>query len=87
MLNTMKKFILAAIVICAVSGLNAQTPMKYWVQFTDKGNNPYSLSNPSAYLSNRAIQRRLNQNIPIDSLDLPVTPMYVQGVAATGGKR
>ena len=58
---------------------------KFWVQFKDKGNNPYSLSNPSAYLSPRAIAHRTAHNIPIDSLDLPVTPMYVAGVAAVNG--
>ena len=80
----MKKFLLAALCVFTLSEVAAQTPMKYWVQFTDKGNNPYSLSNPSAYLSSRALQRRTNQGIAIDSLDLPVTPMYVAGVAATG---
>lgn len=80
----MKKFLLAALCAFTLSEVAAQTPMKYWVQFTDKGNNPYSLSNPSAYLSSRALQRRTNQGIAIDSLDLPVTPMYVAGVAATG---
>ncbi|HEU4716218.1 MAG TPA: S8 family serine peptidase [Bacteroidia bacterium] len=57
---------------------------KHWVQFRDKGNNPYSLSNPSAYLSPRALARRTTQGIAIDSLDLPVTPAYIAGVAATG---
>ncbi len=80
----MKKILLAALCAFTLSEVVAQTPMKYWVQFTDKGNNPYSLSNPSAYLSSRALQRRTNQGIAIDSLDLPVTPMYVAGVAATG---
>lgn len=80
----MKKILLAALCAFTLSEVVAQTPMKYWVQFTDKGNNPYSLSNPSAYLSSRALQRRANQGIAIDSLDLPVTPMYVAGVAATG---
>lgn len=80
----MKKILLAALCAFILSEVGGQTPMKYWVQFTDKGNNPYSLSNPSAYLSSRALQRRTNQGIAIDSLDLPVTPMYVAGVAATG---
>lgn len=80
----MKKILLAALCAFTLSEVAAQTPMKYWVQFTDKGNNPYSLSNPSAYLSSRALQRRASQGIAIDSLDLPVTPMYVAGVAATG---
>lgn len=80
----MKKFLPLAFLVVFVLQASAQTPMKYWVQFTDKGHNPYTLSNPSAYLTPRAIQRRLNQNIAIDSLDLPCTPMYVAGVAATG---
>jgi hypothetical protein len=62
----------------------AQSPVKYWIQFTDKGNNPYSLSNPSAYLSADAIQRRTNFNIALDSADLPVTPSYINAVAQTG---
>lgn len=81
----MKKLLLLLAIISIFGFVaSAQTPMKYWVQFTDKGNNPYSISNPSAYLSSRALQRRANQGIAIDSLDLPCTPMYVSGVASTG---
>lgn len=79
----MKKLLLAAFFLSSFS-VFGQTPMKYWVQFTDKGNNTFSLSNPSAYLSPRAVQRRITQGIAIDSTDLPCTPMYVAGVAATG---
>lgn len=79
----MKKLLLAAFVLSSFTAF-AQTPMKYWVQFTDKGNNTYSISNPSAYLSPRALQRRADMGIAIDSTDLPCTPMYVAGVAATG---
>jgi hypothetical protein len=67
------------------TGIFGQTPTKYWVQFKDKGNNPYTLGNPSAYLSARALAHRATHNIAIDSLDLPVTPMYVAGVAAVSG--
>lgn len=58
---------------------------KYFIAFTDKNNNPYSISNPSAFLSNRAIQRRINQSIPIDITDLPVTPSYVSQIASVSG--
>jgi serine protease AprX len=78
----MKKFYFAAIISILSLNLFAQTPTKYWVQFADKGNNPYSFSNPSAYLSARALARRSAHGIAIDSLDLPVTPSYVAGVAA-----
>ncbi|TND07986.1 MAG: peptidase S8 and S53 subtilisin kexin sedolisin [Bacteroidetes bacterium] len=77
------RFILPGI-ICFAADLPAQTPQKYWVQFTDKNNSPYSISNPSAYLGSRALTRRTSQGIAIDSLDLPVNPAYVSGVAATG---
>jgi serine protease AprX len=60
----------------------AQAPQKYWIQFADKGNSSYTLSNPSAYLSTRALARRTTQGIAIDSLDLPVTPQYVSAVMA-----
>ena len=52
----------------------------YWVAFTDKKGTEYSLSSPEAYLSERAIQRRIQQNIPIDSLDLPVNKTYIDSV-------
>ncbi|MBS1656144.1 MAG: hypothetical protein JSU05_14925, partial [Bacteroidetes bacterium] len=54
---------------------------RYIVQLKNKGGNPYSLSNPSAYLSQRAIDRRTRYSIPIDSTDLPVTPSYITQIA------
>ncbi|HRH61844.1 MAG TPA: S8 family serine peptidase [Bacteroidia bacterium] len=57
---------------------------KYVVYFTDKNGSPYSISNPSAYLSPRAIQRRAIQNIPIQTDDLPVNQTYINQVSAIG---
>ncbi|MGE5106187.1 MAG: S8 family serine peptidase [Sphingobacteriales bacterium] len=57
---------------------------KYIIRFKDKNNTPYSLTAPSAYLSSKSIQRRINQNISIDSTDLPVNPSYIQTVLNTG---
>ena len=58
----------------------------YWVQFTDKANSPYSIDNPEAFLSQRALQRRANQGIGIDEYDLPVNPQYLQAVASCGAE-
>lgn len=58
----------------------------YWVQFTDKEDSPYSIDNPEAYLSPRALQRRANLNITIDEYDLPVNPQYLQAVADCGAE-
>ncbi|MFC2102052.1 S8 family serine peptidase [Bacteroidota bacterium] len=57
---------------------------KHVVFLTDKDNNPYSLSDPGAFLTQRAIDRRTNASIPLDTKDLPVTPSYVDQIAATG---
>jgi len=77
----------AAIVVLFGLGmaLQAQTsPGTWWVRFSDKANTPFSIDQPEAYLSSRAIQRRLAQGIPVDELDLPVDPAYISAVLATG---
>lgn len=56
----------------------------FYIQLKDKTGTPYSVSNPSEYLSARALSRRNAYNAPIDSTDLPVNPAYVSQIAATG---
>lgn len=58
----------------------------YWVAFSNKNTKEFSINNPSAYLSERAIERRLKQNIPIDSLDLPVNKTYIKEVVKLGAE-
>jgi len=58
-------------------GTDKQPWAYYWVGFTDKSGSPYSISDPSAFLSPRAIKRRLDQGIAINEHDLPVNPHYV----------
>jgi serine protease AprX len=61
----------------------AQTaPTKYWIQFKNKNNTPYSLSSPLNFLSQKAIDRRTKQQITLDSTDLPIVPAYIAGIAA-----
>lgn len=56
----------------------------YFVQFRNKANTPYSLSNPSAYLSAKAIERRIRTGLGFDSLDIPVNATYIQQVLQQG---
>jgi len=64
----------------------AQTgPDKYWVQFTDKNNSPFSIENPLEFLSERAIERRFREQVTIDASDLPVNPHYIDAVLSIGG--
>jgi len=58
----------------------AQT--KYWVTFTNKNGTPYTLANPNAFLTNKAVARRLVYSLPFEQSDLPVSPSYIQQVAA-----
>ncbi|MCF8364288.1 MAG: S8 family peptidase [Bacteroidales bacterium] len=57
---------------------------KYFIQFTDKDNSPYSIENPEEYLSQRALDRRERYGIAIDIYDLPVNPQYIEAVANIG---
>ncbi len=83
----MIRFILMIMLFFSSLILIAQsTPEKYWIQFTDKSNNPFSINNPQAYLSQRSIERRNKQNISIDIKDLPITPSYIDSVIAKGAK-
>ena len=81
----MKKILLFTALIIGSWALFSQVaPSKYYVQFTDKNNSPYSLDDPSEYLSQKSIDRRINQNIPIEENDLPVNPSYIQAVKDIG---
>lgn len=63
--------------------VHAQTaPATYLIEFTDKNGTPYSLAQPEAYLSPRALERRERQAIALDSSDLPVDPAYVSALLA-----
>jgi hypothetical protein len=57
---------------------------RYVVIFKDKAASPYSISNPAAFLSQRAISRREKQGIAITEQDFPVNTSYIQAVKDAG---
>jgi serine protease AprX len=57
---------------------------RYFVFFKDKTNTPYSIASPSAFLTQKSLLRRQKQKISIVEEDLPVNPLYVSQVKATG---
>jgi serine protease AprX len=79
----MKKVLLVVVVLVFISHAEAQYS-RYIIRLKNKGSNPYSLSNPAQFLSQRAIDRRTTYNIPYDSTDLPVTPAYIDSLKAAG---
>jgi len=78
----MKRISLILILFCAAVSVFAQSPTCYRIYLSDKANSPYSIENPSAYLSQRAIDKRARFNIPITEQDIPVNPQYKQQILA-----
>lgn len=63
-----------------------KVPTMYYVQLKDKQGCGYTTGNPLPYLSQRAIDRRIRWNIPVDSTDLPLTQLYVDSLASLGAE-
>ena len=80
----MKKTLFLLLITLTFSVCSHAQFTRYIIKFKDKGTNPFSIANPSQYLTQRALDRRTRYNIPIDSADLPVTPRYIDSVRLSG---
>ena len=84
-----KHTLLVGLFLGTLASLNAQAPDSvlnfYWASFSDKDGSPYSVDEPEAYLSQRAIERRERLNIPVSQQDFPPNPDYLKGLEAAGG--
>lgn len=67
----------------AAAFVNAQQ-LTYTVKLKYKKSS-YSLSQPSAFLTQKAIARRIRQKISVDSTDLPVNNNYLDSIANVNG--
>lgn len=56
-----------------------------WVFFADKENVAQAIANPLTILTQRAIDRKTNQGIPIDDRDVPVNETYIAQVKNASG--
>src|SRR5687768_13669596 len=79
----MRKILLLVIIVIAASFV--ATAQRYIIKFKDKAFSSHTLSNPSTYLSDRAILRRQRFSISIDSTDLPVTERYLDSLRSVPG--
>lgn len=80
----MKKLVIICLFL--ITALESFSQDRYIIFLKDKANTPFQLNNPSAFLSARAITRRTNMNIAIDSADIPVNSSYVSSIANTGAR-
>ena len=81
----MKKIVLLLFIALFIAKADSYAQFsRYIVRLKDKGTNPFSISNPIQYLTQRSIDRRTRYNIAIDSTDLPVTPRYIDSIRLAG---
>lgn len=78
----MKKIFVIVFLLLSYAGFSQEDA---WVYFTDKPNAQFYFDAPLQMLSQRSLDRRANQNIPIDSKDVPIHQPYVDAVAASDG--
>ncbi|MDE3183574.1 MAG: S8 family peptidase [Bacteroidota bacterium] len=74
-----KKYLLLFAITFFSLHLSAQFT-KYIVRFKDKTGTPFSINDPSKFLSAKAIERRAKQGIAIDETDLPIVPAYIDSI-------
>ena len=79
----MKTIIIYLVFTLQIASVYGQT-YRYLVRFKDKNVSPYTISNPSAFLSQKAIERRNRQGILVNESDFPPNPTYIDGVKNTG---
>lgn len=77
-------FVLITLLLIVGVAYSQIAPDRYWVQFTDKNNTPYSIDRPEEFLSERSIQRRIKYGVAVDEKDIPVNPSYIEAVENAG---
>ncbi len=81
-----KRFIIIFLTVSLFfSSAFAAESVMVWVQFYDKDHSEYSLDRPEEFLSQRSVERRIRQNIPLDFYDLPVSRFYTDSLLKDTG--
>ncbi|MGY6558146.1 MAG: S8 family serine peptidase [Nitritalea sp.] len=78
---------LCVLLLLLIAGTGAgllQAQNRYAVYFTDKAGSSFRLDAPEDFLSPEALQRKAHYGISIDSLDLPVSSLYLDSLKSLG---
>lgn len=78
----MKKIILFLLLFISFNSIAQEDA---WVYFTDKPNASTFLTNPLTMLTQRALDRRIAQNISLDVTDVPVHQAYIDQIVSSTG--
>ena len=82
----LKLWSLGCLFVLSMGQASAEKVYKYRVSLKDKVGTACSIDKPEEFLSERAIERRNRQQLPIDETDLPVSGKYVDELKATGAR-
>ena len=80
--KAMKKIVLLFIFLLSQNIFSQEDA---WVYFTDKPDSQYYFDNPLEMLSQRALDRRTNQGIALDILDVPIYQLYFDQISTSSG--
>jgi len=75
----MRQLYFLLLFLVAATSAHAQS-FRYTVKLKYKNAEGYSLAQPSAFLSPKAIERRQRQRLVVDSTDLPINRSYIQTI-------
>lgn len=78
----MKKLYLFIALWISIAGFSQEDA---WVYFNVKNNSQFYYDNPLEMLSQRALDRRTKQNIPLDLKDIPIDPSFINQIKSISG--
>ena len=78
----MKKSIILLFLFCCLPSYSQEDA---WVYFNSKSNADFYFNNPLQMLSQRALNRRILQNIELDLKDVPITQSFINQIANSNG--
>ncbi len=78
----MKKIFVFFIFLVCYCGYSQQDA---WVYFNDKPDASAQLNTPLNFLTQRALDRRINQGISLNENDLPIHQPYIDGITSANG--
>ena len=85
-IKDMRKIVLGCLMLLVIGQVSAEKNYKYRVSLKDKAGSAYTIDKPQEFLSERALERRNRQQLPIDETDLPVSQKYVNELLGCGAR-
>ena len=83
-MKNLKQITLAVLMAASILPVSGEKAYRYRVQLSDKQGTEHSVDCPQTFLSERSIERRNRQQLPIVETDLPVSRTYLKALTEAG---